>query len=109
MTKLLILVNPDDIVYVFLFSLVTLIVDRLLEGGVGNCGKELVLVVVVVGLAKAEGEVKTLVIAVARIAAKTIISKDFSLIIKLMIQSCNNKEIANILIVLAVKMIVFSY
>jgi hypothetical protein len=107
-TKLLILVNPDDIVYVFLFSLATLIVDGLLEGGVGNCGKGLVLVVVVVGLAKAEGEMKTLVIAVARIAAKTIISKDFSLIINLMIQSCNNKEIANILIVLAVKMNVFS-
>src|SRR6476659_2893318 len=97
-TKLLILVNPDDIVYAFLFSLVMLIIDGLLEG-VGNCGKELVLVVVVVGLAKAEGEMKTLAIAVARIAAKAIISKDFSLIIKLMIQGCNNKEIANILIV----------
>jgi hypothetical protein len=74
-----------------------LIIDGLLEG-VGNCGKELVLVVVVVGLAKAEGEMKTLAIAVT-IAAKAIISKDFSLIIKLMIQGCNNKEIANILIV----------
>jgi hypothetical protein len=96
-TKLLILVNPDDIVYAFLFSLVMLIVDGLLEG-VGNCGKGLVLVVVVVGLAKAEGEMKTLAIAVARIAAKAIISKGFSLVTKLMIQSCNNKEIANILI-----------
>ena len=37
--KLLVFVNPDDIVYVFLFSLVTLIVDGLLEGGVGNCGR----------------------------------------------------------------------
>jgi hypothetical protein len=96
-TKLLILVNPDDIVYAFLFSLVMLIVDGLLED-VGNCGKGLVLVVVVVGLAKAEGEMKTLAIAVARIAAKAIISKGFSLVTKLMIQSCNNKEIANILI-----------
>jgi hypothetical protein len=96
-TKLLILVNPDDIVYAFLFSLVMLIVDGLLEG-VGNCGKGLVLVVVVVGLAKAEGEMKTLAIAVARIAAKAIISKGFSPVTKLMIQSCNNKEIANILI-----------
>jgi len=78
-------VNPDDIVYAFLFSLVMLIIDGLLEG-VGNCGKELVLVVVVVGLAKAEGEMKTLAIAVSRIAAKAIISKDFSLIIKLMIK-----------------------
>jgi len=85
-----------------------LIVDGLLEG-VGNCGKGLELVVVVVSLAKAEGEMKMLAIAVARIAAKAIISKDFSFIIRLMIQSCNNKEIANIMIVLAVKMIVFSY
>jgi hypothetical protein len=107
-TKLLILVNPDDIVYAFLFSLVMIIVDGLLEG-VGNCGKGLVLVVVVVSLAKADGEMRMLAIAVARIAAKAIISKDFSFIIRLMIQSCNNKEIANIMIVLAVKMIVFSY
>jgi hypothetical protein len=42
---------------------------------------------------------KTLAIAVAKIAAKAIISKDFSLLTKLMIQSCNYKEIANILIV----------
>jgi hypothetical protein len=41
-------VDPDDIVYVFLFSLVILIEDGLLEGGVGNCGKGFVAVVVVV-------------------------------------------------------------
>ena len=85
---MLILVNPDDIVYVFLFSLVILIEDGLLEGSVGNCEKGFVTVVVVMvvaveGWAKTgDGEMGAFAIIIANIAVRAIVSKDFSVIIE---------------------------
>jgi hypothetical protein len=71
--KLLIFVNPDDIVYVFLFSLVILI-DAGFLGGDGNCGKGFVAVV---GWAKDDGKMK-MVAVVATIEIRATIWKHFS-------------------------------